>query len=193
MAFVSTDMLASGTGFWTVGIPAGDGIAINDPGVEGQFPTVALSLNLKSSSPQTLTFTGDASTIAPHPADSIGYTSGTLITFTNDTGTTLPGLVLTLANADPNLPLSLVPGVVEFGSSVNANYAYFTGLQPVPGETTTLFSPDGKQTTPTGAAASSVVLNGAIPPGGSVSFAGFIHNTELATGNNNFILEVAPS
>ena len=193
MAFVSTNMLASGTGFWTIGIPAGDGIAINDPGMEGQFPTVALSLNLKSDSPQTLTFTGDASSIAPHPADSIGYTSGALITITNDTGAALPGLLLTLANTDPNLPLSLVPGVVEFGSTVNANYAYFTGLQPVAGETTTLFSPDGKVTTPTGAAASSIALTGPIPAGGSVNVAGFIHNTELSTNFNNFVMEVAPS
>lgn len=193
MAFVSTNMLASGTGHWAVGIPAGDGIAINDPGIEGEFPTVALSLILKSTMPQTVTFTGDASSIAPTPADSIGYTSGALITFTNDTGTTLPGLILTLANTDPSLPLNLVPGVIEFGSTVNANYAYFTGLQPVTGETTTLFSPDGKMTTPTGAAASSVVLTGPIAPGASVNFAGFIHNTELSNVFNDFVLEVAPS
>ena len=193
MPFVATDMLASGTGFWTVGIPAGDGILVNDPGVEGQFPTVALSLNLKSAAPQTLTFTGGPDSVAPNPADSIGYTSGALITFTNDTGTTLPGLILTLANTDPSLPLNLVPGVIEFGSTVNANYAYFTGLQPVAGETTTLFSPDGKQTTPTGVAASSIVLSGAIPPGGSVNLAGFIHNTELSTTFNNFVMEVAPA
>jgi hypothetical protein len=193
MPFVSTNMVASGTGFWTIGLPAGDGILVNDPDTNGEFPTIALSANLQSSAPQTITFTGDASSVAPNPTDSIGYTSGALISVTNDTGATLPGLLLTLSNDDPSLPLSLVPGVIEFGHTVNANYAYFADTQPVPGQTMTLFAPNGAATTPTGPAASTIALTGAIAPGATVNIATVIHNTELSTVFNNFSLFVAPA
>ena len=194
MALVAgKDTLASGTGDWTIGVPPNGTIAIDDPGVEGQFPTVELAANLQSAAPISFAFIGDATTIAPNPADSIGFTAEMGMTFTNDTGAPLPGLLLTLANDDPKLPFSLVPGVIEFGHSVNANYAYFATEAPVAGKTTTLFSPDGKMTTPTGAAASTIELAGPIPVGGTVSIATIIHNTELSEGSNNFHLFVSPS
>jgi hypothetical protein len=187
------DTLSSGTGAWTIGVPPNSTIAIDDPGVEGQFPTVELATTLQSAAPASFAFIGDITTIAPNPPDAIGFTAEVAMTFTNDTGAALPGLLLTLANDDPKLPLSLVPGVVEFGNTVNANYAYFAAEAPVPGETTTLFSPDGKVTTPTGAAASTIALTGTIPVGGSVSIATVIHNTELSMGSNNFHLFVSPA
>jgi hypothetical protein len=182
-------IVASGSGIWTIGLPADGTIAIDDPGVEGQVPTVDLMLDLKSTQPSMITFTGPP---APNPADSIGYTAATQIEIKNDTGHAINGLLLTLANVDQKLPLSLVPGVIEFGHSVNANYAYWSQPQPVKGETTALFSPDNQPTTPTGAAASTLALNGTIPAGGSVTVASTIHNTELNSGNNNFVLNVTP-
>src|ERR1044071_2250000 len=147
MALVAgLDKVASGSGIWTIGVPSGDTIAIDDPGVEGQVPTVDLMLDLKTNAPSMITFTGPP---APNPADSIGYTTLAQIAVKNDTGQPLNGLLFSLQNVDQKLPLDLVPGNIEFGHTVNANYAYFSQPQPVDGETTTLFSPDNKQTTPT--------------------------------------------
>jgi hypothetical protein len=194
MALVAgLNTLASGTGVWTIGEPPGSAIAIDDPGMVGQVPTAALALNLNSNAPSTLTFTGDATTIAPSPVDSIGFTANVQLTVVNDTGKALNGVLLTLANDDPNLPLSLVPGVIQFGHTVNANYAFFTDIQPVAGMTMSLFSPDGKATTPTGAAASSIALSGSIPVGGSITESMVVHNTELSVGNNNFVMNVSPT
>lgn len=194
MAFVpGKHDLASGTGIYTIGIPSNDAIAIDDPGVEGQFPVVALALNLQSAAPVSLSFVGDASSIAPNPADSIGFTAPTLMAITNNTGKPINGLLLTLANDDPQLPLSLVPGVIEFGHTVNANYAFFSQTEPVAGMTTSLFSPDGKPTTATGAAASSIALTGPIAAGATVNVATVIHDTELSTGNNNFHMFISPT
>ena len=61
-----------------------------------------------------------------------------------------------------------------------------------PGETASLFSPDGNPTTPTGAAASSIVLSGPVAPGETVTGSVAVHNTELMTGNNDFSLMVTP-
>src|ERR1051325_199901 len=89
--------VASGSGIWTIGVPADGAIAIDDPGVEGQVPTVDLALDLKTNAPSMITFTAP---VAPNPADSIGFTAATHIEIKNDTGQSLKGLVLTLQNVD---------------------------------------------------------------------------------------------
>lgn len=185
--------LASGTGHWTIQIPANDAIAIDDPGVDGVFPTVALSMVLQSSQPNAIHFIGSASSQFPTPPDSIGYTAPTLITLTNETGHAINGVLLSLFNDAPQTPLDLVPGVVQFGHAVNANYAYFYQTQPSAGATLTEFSPDGKPTTATGPAASSIAFAKPIPAGGSISIATVIHNTELTAPNNNFQMLVTPT
>lgn len=182
--------LASGTGHWTITVPPGDGIAVDDPSVEGQFPTVQLALALQSASPQTIHFATPS--VWPNPPDAIGFTAPTGVAVTNDTGMTLNGLVLSLANDVPDLPLNLVPGVIMFGHDVNANYAYFAGTQPVPGETTTLVAPNGQPTTEGGIAASTIQLTGPIAPGQTVNISTVLHNTELFHSDNNFTMTVTP-
>ena len=166
MAFIQgkTD-LASGTGHWVLGLPAGTSIAIDDPGVEGMFPDVQMSLPLGLAG-ESVSFTGPPN---PVPADSIGYTTSFQMQLVNNTGQTLNGLVLKLDPTDPHTPFNLVPGIVEFGSTVNANYPYFTSIDPnsFAGHTITLYAPDGNTTVggSTGAAASEMVIGGPIAPG----------------------------
>lgn len=199
--------LSSGTGSWTIVTPPNVSIAIDDPptrapipesGVvpaadETLFPTVKLVVDLNASGAATIGFVGDLSTIGPNPPDSVGFSANAEIDVVNDTGQTLSGVVLNLANADQQLPLSLMPGVVEYGHTVNANYAYFANIQPVAGETMSLASPDGKPTTATGPATSKITLTGPIAPGATVSSLSLIHNTELTSGDNNFALTVSPT
>jgi hypothetical protein len=191
MAFIpgKTD-LASGTGHWILGIPAGSTIAIDDPGVEGMFPAVQMSILLGLAG-ETVTFSGPP---APNPPDSIGYNTSFQMQLVNNTGQTLNGLILNLAPADPHTPFALVPGIVEFGFTVNANYPYFTGIDATSftGHTVTLFAPDGNTTVDagTGVAASKMVIGGPIAPGEKLTGNFTIHNTELTTGNNNFALNI---
>lgn len=179
--------LASGSGHWTLGIPAGDTIAIDDPDMVGLYPAVAMTLDLTPTG--TVSFSGPP---APSPADSVGFTATFDLKIVNDTGTTLNGVTLDLNMLDPKLPLNLVPGVIQFGDFVNANYAYFTAIQPgsFAGETTTMIGPDGLITTPSGTAASELELTGAIAPGATIEGNFTIHNTELTTGSNDFTMAV---
>jgi hypothetical protein len=182
--------VSSGTGHWTITPAAGDTIAIDDPGVEGQFPTVQLGVVLQSMVPQVINFTTPS--VWPNPPDAIGFTAPTVMTITNNTGTILNGLVISLANEVPDLPLNLVPGVIQFGHDVNANYAYAVGTQPVAGETVSLFTPTNQPTTEGGIAASTIQLAGAIAPGQTVNLATVLHNTELFHSDNNFSMTVTP-
>ena len=184
--------LASGSGHWTLGIPTGDAIAIDDPGMEGEYPAVQMTLDVTSlTTAASVSFSGPP---APNPADSIGFTATFDLKLVNDTSTTLNNLTLNLNMLDPKLPLSLEPGVIQFGDSVNANYAYFTAIQPgsFAGETTTLIGPDGLITTAAGTAASEIELSGPIAPGATVEGNFTIHNTELPTGSNDFTMTVGP-
>jgi len=190
VAITGLTTVSSGTGHWTINVPTGDTIAIDDPGVEGQFPTVQLSLALQSAAPQTISFVTPS--VWPNPPDSIGFTAPTTLAITNNTGTMLNGLVLSLVNEVPDTPLNLVPGVIQFGHDINANYAYFVGTQPVAGETTALFTPTNQPTTEGGIAASTMQLIGPIAPGATVTVGTVIHNTELFHSDNNFALTVIP-
>jgi len=210
MPFVPTNKMLSGTGTWTL---QSDGVvapSIDTHEAEGlnfiQQPadTAITPENLKAltsvklvvdlmGGPVHIAFVGDASTKAPVPIDAIGYSANVEIDVVNDTGKTLKDLTLSLANANPQTPLDLVPGVVQFGHGVNANYAYFTNIQPVNGLTTALLSPDGKPTTPTGAAANVIGLAGSIAPGSTTTLLATLHNTELTTSNNDFTLTITPT
>jgi len=197
---------ASGTGIWTAQLPANATIAIDNPTprpvppegtlanvpTDPLFATVKLLIDVKSMATTVIEFLGDSSTFAPNPSDSIGFTARTEIDVVNDTGHSLKGLGLSLANIDPHLPLNLVPGIIKFGHSVNANYAYFTNVQPVSGLTTMLFDPTQKATTATGPAAAFVDLTGPIAAGATVTSMMTLHNTELDSGNNNFVLGITP-
>ena len=190
MAFVEgLNTVASGSGHWTIGLPPGDSIATDDPNMEGEFPSIQMTIDLTALGAAVVSFTGPQ---APNPADSIGFTGLMDVTIVNDTGTTLNSLMLNLNMDDPKLPLNIVPGVIEFGHSVNANYAFFTDIQPgsFAGETQTLVSPDGLITSPTGNAASEIELTGPLAPGASTEGDFTIHNTELTTGNNDFDLSI---
>lgn len=180
---------ASGSGIWHIALPAGDSIAVDDPAVENMISLVQLTIDLKSNAPHTLTFTGPP---APNPADSIGYTTFMQINVINDTGAPLKSVALNLKSVDPHMPYSLVPGVVEFGTHVNANYPYFTDVQTVAGQPISLSSPDGQPTTATGPAASTLAFMGGLPKGGALNASFLLHNTELASGNNNFTMSVVP-
>ena len=181
--------LASGSGHWTLGIPAGDAIAIDDPDMLGLYPAVEMTLDLTSPTAASVSFSGPP---APNPADSVGFTATFDLKIVNRTGAALNGLTLNLNMLDPKLPLALVPGVIQFGDLVNATYAYFTAIQPgsFAGETTTLIGPDGLITTPSGTAASEIELSGPIAPGATVEGNFTIHNTELPTGSNDFTMTV---
>lgn len=192
MAFVTgLTEVASGTGHWFLTGISGDAIAIDDPITEFFFPTIRMIIDLRSTTDFTITFSGPP---APLPADSIGFHSLIQMEIINDSGTTLNGLDLNLSMIDPHLPFSLVPGIVEFGHNVNANYAYFTDIHAgaFSPETMTLFSPDGKVTADAGVgvAASEMKLTGPIAPGQHISGDFTIHNTELTTGSNDFRLTI---
>lgn len=183
----SANDLPSGDGHWQIGVPTGDAITITDPGVEDEVSVVQLTIDLKANQQQSLTFTGPPSNGTE--ADSIGFTAFTQVKVINDTGHALQDVVLNLANVDPR-PLNIVPGVIEFGTTVNANYAFFSDVLPVSEQTTAMFSPDGNATTPIGAAASTLAYTGGVAPGGSFTGAFVLHNTELATGSNDFVMNV---
>ncbi|HEY7576275.1 MAG TPA: hypothetical protein VH855_01660 [Acetobacteraceae bacterium] len=204
MAFVADqNTVRSGTGSWTLVIPSDATIAVDDPPTRppipasgvvpdadfASFPTVKLVINIRNDQPSTISVIGDASTQWPNPPDSLGFTVNLEIDVINDTGHTLPGVTFTLANTGQQLPYILVPGVVDYGESVNANYAYFTRVQPVSGETVALYDPTGKTTTQTATAASQMTLVGNIAPGTMVSSSSVLHNTEL-TALNDFTLTV---
>jgi hypothetical protein len=205
-AFVAgKNTLSSGTGAWTLTIPSDATIAIDDPPTRppippsgqvppqdlAQFPSVKLVIDLKNDQPSTVSILGDASTQFPDPPDSVGFTANFEIDVINDTGHKLQDVAFALANTSPDLPYNLVPGVIEYGETVNANYAYFTDIRPVDGETTTLFDPTGQATTPSGAAAAMIVVSGVIDPGATVTSFSIVHNTELSTNINDFKLTVA--
>lgn len=181
--------LASGDGHWRIGLPPGNTIAVDDPGIENQIALVQLTIDLRANQPNTMTFTGPKPTGTP---DSIGYTTFVQYNVVNNTGHDLNSVVFDLQNATPRA-LSLVPGVIEFGETVNANYPYFTDIQQVAGHPISLFSPDGKPTTSVGPAASRLVLNGAVPAGGGMNGSFILHNTELASGSNDFTWATMPS
>jgi len=208
---LAPNVMSSGTGFWTL---ASDGTVVPtintheaegltfvqqpagttiDPANMNALTTVKLLVELGSTGPVHIAFIGDASTKTPTPPDSIGFSAKTEIDIVNNTGQTLHNLTLNLTNADPDSPLSLVPGVIQFGHTINANYAYFTDIQPVAGLMMGLLSPDNKPTTPTGAAASTIGLAGDIAPGSTTTLLSTIHNTELAINNNDFTLTITPS
>lgn len=204
MAFVSgQNTVRSGTGSWTLVIPSDTSIAVDDPTTRppippsgpvpdadfASFDSVRLVIDITNDQPTTISIVGDASTQWPNPPDSLGFTVNFEIDVVNDTGHSLPGLTFTLANASQQLPYALVPGVVDYGDSVNANYAYFTQVQPVSGETIALYDPVGDTTTPTGIAASQMTLTGNIAPGAEIVSSSVIHNTEL-TALNDFNLTV---
>jgi len=203
-----TATVMSGTGNWTVSSkdtsfsvtnPADTGGPAWHDQPDGVFDAtnyasievVTMVIDLKSLTSATIKFIGDDTTRYVNPVDSVGYTARTDIEVINDTGLDLNGLVLQLANADPQAKLNLVPGVIEFGSSVNANYAYFYDTQPTSGQQLTLYSPDANVTTPVGAAPSTMSLLGGIPKGGVASVMTTIHNTQLAA-NNDFSMVVTP-
>lgn len=181
--------VASGSGHWFLGIPVEDQIAIDDPNTEFQFPTVKLTIDLRPNNVSIITFTGPP---APNPPDSIGFNGLMEVDVINDTGTTLAGIDLNLSMIDPK-PFNLVPGVVQFGNAVNANYAFFTDIQPgtFNGDQIALFSPDGRATNATGPAASQMEVLGNFAPGQTLVGDFTLHNTELATGNNNFTMQVS--
>ena len=207
MSFNPSNQVMSGTGMWnlsspnatfTVDNPADDGGPAWHDQPDGVFDatnmasieTVKMVVDLKASG-ATISFIGDDTTRYVDPVDSVGYTARADIEVVNDTGKDIHGLLLSLVNDDPQAKLNLVPGVIEFGSTVNANYAYFYNTQPITGEQLTLFSPDNKVTTPTGAAANTIGLTGGIiPNGGTVGVLTTIHNTQL-TANNDFHMVVA--
>ena len=182
--------LASGSGTWKISVPPGDTIAVDDPAVENMISLVQLTIDLKSNAPQTMTFSGPP---APNPADSIGYTTFMQVNIINDTGAPLKSVALDLKAVDPHLPFALLPGVVEFGTHVNANYPYFTDIQTVAGQPIALTSPDNQPTTATGPAASRLTLTGGLAKDASLNASFILHNTELATGSNNFTMTVLPA
>lgn len=206
MALVpNKNTLSSGTGSWTLAIPANASVAIDDPptrapiGPPGEvvpqadyalFPTVQLVIDLKSDNNATVIVTGDASTKFPNPPDSIGFTANANIQIINDTGHPLQGVTLGLQDVIPQQPYNRVPGVVIYGESVQANYPFFSQIQPVAGQTTALFDASGQATTAAGAAPSTISLAGPIAAGASVTTTSVIHNTEK-TWDNDFTLTVA--
>lgn len=210
MAFVAgKNTLSSGTGSWTLVTPPDATIATDDPSTRNPiltsgtpvpqadfalFPTVQLVFTLAADGTSTVQIVGDDSTEHPNPPDSIGFTANMQIEVVNDTGHDLNGLTFNLTNQTPALPYNLGSSVVHYGEAIyDANYAYFTMIQPVAGETTTLFTPTGAATTAAGAAPSEMVLTGNIAPGASVTSDMVIHNTELMTTDNNFDLSVTDS
>lgn len=184
----------SGDEHWTITPATGTTatIATDDPDKNGLVPTVMVTLDLKSSAPSTLTFTASD---GPHAfADSVGFTALMDFKVTNDTGKPLTGLTFSLLNEHQQMPINEVPGVISFGDTINANYAYLTDIQPgsFTGLTQSLFSPDNKATTATGAAANTLHLAGTIPNGGSVTGSMVVHNTEQDLTDNSFVMGVIP-
>lgn len=201
---MASGLLHSGTGVWTITTSADTTLAINDiPNPLGpfgdpvpladfvQFPTVKLVITMASDGTSTTQFVGDASSHFPGVPDSIGYTSNMQIVVVNDTGHALAGLTLSLANLDPTLPHNGGSSVVHWGEAdYDANYAYFTQVQPVAGESVALSDPNGNPTTATGPAPSTMVLTGNIAAGATVESDAVVHNTELSVANNDFNLSV---
>src|ERR1044072_1112029 len=151
--------LASGSGTWKISVPPGDTIAVDDPAVENMISLVQLTIDLKSNAPQTLTFSGPP---APNPADSIGYTTFMQVNIINDTGAPLKSVALDLNAVDPHLPVALLPGVVEIGPQVTANYPLFADIETVAGHPIALTTLDNKPTTATGVGASRLALTGGL-------------------------------
>src|ERR1044072_405109 len=119
------------------------------------------------------------------PIDSIAYTSNMEIDVVNNTGHALSGLTFSLANLNP-VPYNLGSSVVHFGEAqYDANYAYFTDVQPVAGETIALVEPNGSPATANGAAPSKMVLTGNVANGATVVSDFVVHNTEITTPPNN--------
>ena len=207
MAFVAgKNTLSSGTGSWTLVTPPDVTIATDDPDTRNPilaggtpvpqadfalFPTVQLVFTLTADGTSTVQVVGDDSTEHPNPADSIGFTANMQISVVNDTGHAISGLTFNLSNDTPSLPYNLGNSVVHYGEAIfDANYAYFTMIQPTAGETTTLFTPTGAPTTAAGAAPSQMDLTGNIAAGATVTSDMVVHNTELETTDNNFNLSV---
>ena len=208
MAFVAgKNTLSSGTGSWTLVAPADASIATDDPDTRNPilaggtpvpqadfalFPTVQLVFTLTADGTSTVNVIGDDSTERPDPADSIGFTANMQISVVNDTGHALSGLTFNLTNDNPALPYNLGDSVVVYGEQdYDANYAYFTMIQPVAGEAITLSTPTGAATTAAGAAPSQMVLTGNIAAGATVTSNMVVHNTELMTNpDSNFNLTV---
>ena len=197
----------SGTGSWSVITPADATISVNDPPTKNPilasgtpvpdadfllFPTVTLVYTLTADGTSVTQVVGDDSTHMPAPVDSIGYTANTVIEVVNDTGHDISGLTFALTNENPALPLNLGSSVVYYGEAdYDANYAYFTRVEPVAGLATTLLTPAGAVTTAAGAAPSEMVLTGNIAAGATVTADAVIHNTELTTPfNNDFSLSL---
>ena len=197
----------SGTGSWTVVTPADATIDVFDPPTKNPilgfgtpvpdadialFPYVTLIYTLTADGTSVVNVIGDDSTHMPDPVDAIGYTANTVIEVVNDTGHDITGLTFSLTNENPDLPYNLGSSVIHYGEAdYDANYAYFTMVQPVDGLTTTLLTPTGAVTTAAGAAPSEMVLTGDIAQGATVTSDMVIHNTELtAPANNDFSLSV---
>ena len=212
MAFIAgKNTLSSGTGSWTIVTPASDTtIAIDDPDTRNPilaggtpvpqadfafFPTVQLVVTLTADGTTTMQIIGDDSTEQPDPPDSIGFTANMQISVVNDTGHALSGLTFNLTNDNPDLPYNNGSSVIDYGEKdFDANYAYFTMIQPVDGEAITLFTPTGAATTAAGAAPSEMVLTGNIAAGDTVTSDMVMHNTELMTvPDNNFDLSITDS
>lgn len=201
---MATGILHSGTGAWTLTTPANTTLAIDDianplgpfgdPVPVGdfvQFPTVRLVITLASDGTSTTQIVGDDSSHFPGVPDSIGYTSNMQLVVVNDTGHALSGLTLSLANLNPTLPHNGGSSVVHWGEAdYDANYAYFTQVQPVAGENVAMYDPNGNPTTPTGPAPSTLVLTGNIAAGATVESDSVVHNTELSVPNNDFDVSV---
>ena len=198
----------SGTGSWTLisaSLVSPVTLSVSDPPTKNPilasgtpvpdpdfllFPTVQMVFTLTADGTDTVNIIGDASTQDPNPVDSIGFTANVDISVVNDTGHDLSGLTLNLTNVEPSLPYNQGNSTVYYGEAdYDANYAYFTHIQPVDGETMALFTPTGVATTPTGAAASQIVLTGTIAQGATVVSDSVVHNTEL-TSFNDFNLSV---
>ena len=156
------------------------------------FPTVTMVYTLTADGTDTVNIIGDEFTQNPDPVDSIGFTANVEIDVVNDTGHDLSGLTLNLQNVEPSLPYNQGNSIVYYGEAdYDANYAYFTHIQPVDGLTMALFTPTSAATTAAaaGPAPSEMVLTGNIAQGATVVSDSVIHNTEL-TSFNDFNLSV---
>lgn len=204
---MATNTLASGTGAWTITTLADTTLAIDDPPTKNPilafgtpvpeadfafFPIVKLVVTLTADGTTTVHVVGDDSTHMPNPVDSIGFTANVEIDVVNHTGHAISGLTFNLTDLNPALPYNLGSSVVHYGEAIyDANYAYFTMVQPTDGEKITLFDPNGNATTAAGAAPSKMVLTGNVADGATVISKSVVHNTELTTPvNNDFDLSV---
>jgi hypothetical protein len=202
---MATGTLISGTGDWTVTTPANTALGIvnqaNPLGPFGTpvpaadfalFPTIFLTVTLNFDGTTTVHIVGDDSTHKPNPVDSIGATFNLVLSVVNQTGHALSGLTFDLTNLSPDLPHNGGGSIIHWGEAVyDANYAYFTQVQPVSGESVALFQPDGTLTNAFGPAPSRLSITGNIANGATVVSNSVVHNTELTTPfNNDFDLSV---